>query len=338
MHTIILGLKDAFGREITAEVSFIVDDQEPSAELLTKYISYGSTVAVAFDDDLAGVDPTSVVLTMRRYKQGGWSGGYSHVNLRYNALNLFEEDGVLIATYMLPIDGLDSILLESHAGHGFGEEPLDGHIIILDDEEDDSHYNQLAVYVSAADNVGNEMESFGGSSSCEGGVFFAGMMILDIIPPTIAKVEPVGMPFDNDDDGIANEDGFDRFDDDNDGLYDEDPEDFRYEVLDADGVEVNINVDWGLLGSLFDLIPLVDGSQPVGDDPLTDALVKGDLSLELTLDLAKQLNVDLSRIILRWRSRLSRSTMTMTVDTTRTVPTPSTMMETAASMRIRSTT
>jgi hypothetical protein len=104
-----------------------------------------------------------------------------------------------------------------------------------------NEYNQIGVAVEATDLVGN---SFSGVETWESDLLYygdgVGVMIIDIVPPTIAEVEPVGMPFDNDGDGIANEDGFDRFDDDNDGLYDEDPEDYEYVVLDADGVKIVI--------------------------------------------------------------------------------------------------
>jgi hypothetical protein len=225
-HTFRLRLRDAQGRERVDEVTFFVDDEGPEAELVSKYITYNTPVVVAFTD-ISAVDRTSV--TMYLY---GTDEASEDLEIPYTLLNFEEVDGMLLVSYHLPIDALNSLLI------------ADPYHYVDEGDYDDQQawwmnsYNQIGVGMYATDLVGNSLLTAEGDWSDlwdEGD--FVGMIIVDIVDPTITPVEPVGMPFDNDGDGIANEDGFDRFDDDNDGLYDEDPEDYEYVILEG-GVEV----------------------------------------------------------------------------------------------------
>jgi hypothetical protein len=220
-HTLRILLRDAQGREREEQITFFVDDTVPYVEVMSKYVTFGSPVMIWISDDYCAIDRTSIVVEL--------DGPGGDLVLDYTQLWLEEyEDGLWIH-YDLPLDGLNSQLTDDH-----------------DDGEmaPDNEYNQIDVYVLAADYVGNTFGYYHEScdSECTGHyeTEFVGKMIIDILPPQITLIEPVGQPFDNDGDGIANEDGFDRFDDDNDGLYDEDPEDFLVVVVDSLGRQIEI--------------------------------------------------------------------------------------------------
>lgn len=221
-HTLTLGLRDAQGRTREKTVTFYVDVDGPSAELVSQYITYGSPVVVNFRDELAGVDRRTVQLFLT-----GPSG--RRLSVPYTLLDFEEYDGYLEARYSLPFDGLNSILLNDHADHLLAP---------------DNWYNQILVSGIAVDLVGNSFMpgTYSSPDTTEkiGGDILIGMMVVDVVPPMISQVEPVGQPFDNDGDGLANEDGFERFDDDNDGLYDEDPVDFLVELVNTQGCRFEV--------------------------------------------------------------------------------------------------
>ncbi len=177
-HTIRFRVYDGVGHEVEAAAPFYVDVTGPDVFTWGRYICHNTEMIATITDLEACINLESLELTIWNLLDPGGE----HLHYYHDVMTITEVENGYQVNFILTFDDLDQLLL------------LEGNDI-----------NELAVtwYVENTLALENAENTF--------------LYIVDLEPPVIVPVSPVGEAYDNDGDGVANEDPRDCIN--NDGDY-----------------------------------------------------------------------------------------------------------------------